>query len=239
MNGIRTNKTVDGIETTYFVLNDKILAEKSDGKDIVYHYSSDKLIGFAFNGVEYIYERNIQRDVLRIYQKDDLTLVAEYNYDAYGNHVVINHTANKMGNVNPFRYRGYFFDVETDWYYLDARYCSPTLGRFISSDKISIFDETKSQINGLNLYMYCGDNPIEFKDDSGHGLIMALIIGAIVGAVTNMTAKFAGEVIQNTMQNGFNFSQWSFSSANSSLLAGATGAISGMISVIVPTGVIG
>lgn len=239
LNGIRTSKTINGVKTTYSILNDKILAERSDGKEIVYRYSSDKLIGFAFNGVEYIYERNIQGDVLRIYRKDNLSLVTEYHYDAYGNHVVVNHTDERIGDVNPFRYRGYYFDSETGWYYLNARYYSPTMGRFISPDELSILDETKSQINGLNLYMYCGDNPIKYKDETGNGLIMALIIGAIVGAVTNMVAKFAGEVIQNTIAYGLDFSQWSFSSLGNYLLAGATGAISGMVSVVAPAGIIG
>ena len=154
LNGIRTSKVVNGVKTTYFILNDKILAEKSEVKEIVYRYSFDKLIGFAFNDVEYIYERNIQGDILRIYRKDNLTIVAEYHYDAYGNHEVINYTDDTIGDINPFRYRGYYFDSETGWYYLNASYYSPTMSRFISPDELSILDETKSQINGLNLYMY-------------------------------------------------------------------------------------
>ncbi len=85
-------------------------------KDIIYHYAMEKLVGFLYNNVEYIYERNIQGDILGIYKKDDLTKVAEYVYDAYGNHQVINYTVNNIGDINPIRYRGYYYDQETKLY---------------------------------------------------------------------------------------------------------------------------
>jgi len=56
--------------------------------------------------------------------------------------------------LNPFRYRGYFFDIESNLFYLNSRYYDPEVGRFISPDIISILDETKGQINGLNLYVF-------------------------------------------------------------------------------------
>lgn len=230
LNGIRTSKTVDGVKTTYSLLNNKILAEKSDGKEIIYRYSSDKLIGFAFNGVEYIYERNIQGDVLRIYRKDSLSLVAEYHYDAYGNHEVINHTDEKIGDVNPFRYRGYYFDVETGWYYLNARYYSSAMGRFISPDELSILDETKSQINGLNLYMYCGDNPVMNVDPSGKFFLTALLIGVIAGAAIGFTTQVVndykddGQVFNGSVSIGDYFG----GTLCGALLGGTIGAIVGI-----------
>ena len=203
LNGIRTSKTVDGVKTTYSLINNKILAEQSDDKEIIYRYSSDKLIGFTFNDVEYIYERNIQGDILRIYQNDNLTLVAEYQYDAYGKHKVINHTEDNIGGINPFRYRGYYFDVETGWYYLNARYYSPAMGRFISPDELSILDETRSQINGLNLYMYCGDNPVMKVDPSGNVIfsIFAIVIGAAIGATVSAATNIVSQGIENGWEN--------------------------------------
>lgn len=230
LNGIRTSKTVDGVKTTYSLLNNKILAEKSDGKEIIYRYSSDKLIVFAFNGVKYIYERNIQGDVLRIYRKDSLSLVAEYHYDAYGNHEVINHTDEKIGDVNPFRYRGYYFDVETGWYYLNARYYSSAMGRFISPDELSILDETKSQINGLNLYMYCGDNPVMNVDPSGNFFLTALLIGVIAGAAIGFTTQVVndykddGQVFNGSVSIGDYFG----GTLCGALLGGTIGAIVGI-----------
>ena len=201
LNGIRTSKTVDGVKTTYSLLNNKILAEQSDDKEIIYRYSSDKLIGFTFNDVEYIYKRNTQGDVLRIYRKDNLTLVAEYQYDAYGNHKVINYTEDNIGDINPFRYRGYYFDVETGWYYLNARYYSPIIGRLISPDELAILDESRSQINGLNLYMYCADNPVMNVDPSGRDWWSDFwkgVVGIVVGVIVSVTEVVAGTILMIT-----------------------------------------
>ena len=229
LNGIRTSKTVNGIKTTYYVLNNKILAEKSDNKEIIYRYSSDKLIGFAFNGVEYIYERNIQGDVLRIYQKDNLTLVAEYHYDAYGNHEVINYTDDTIGDINPFRYRGYYFDSETGWYYLNASYYSPTMSRFISPDELSILDETKSQINGLNLYMYCGDNPVMNVDPGGRNWWSDFwkgVGGIVVGVVVSVAEMVAGAALMITGV-GAGIGAGLISTGLGSIIGGAMNAIHG------------
>ena len=73
-----------------------------------------------------------------------------------------------IGYINPIRYRGYFFDNETSLYYLNARYYDPKLGRFISPDTLSILDDTMGEINGLNLYMYCGNNPVNRFDQNGY-----------------------------------------------------------------------
>ena len=68
-------------------------------------------------------------------------------------------------------------------YYLNSRYYDPETGRFISPDVLSILDETKGQINGLNLYMYCYDNPIMYCDQLGNlaFFILTAIIGAAIG----------------------------------------------------------
>ncbi|MDE6613305.1 MAG: RHS repeat-associated core domain-containing protein, partial [Clostridia bacterium] len=71
-----------------------------------------------------------------------------------------------IGNMNPFRYNGYYYDVETGFYYLKTRYYDPELGRFISQDSIEYADlET---INGLNLYAYCANNPVMYFDPNGN-----------------------------------------------------------------------
>ena len=67
---------------------------------------------------------------------------------------------------NPIKYRGYYYDTETGWYYLNARYYSPEWCRFISPDDTSYLDP--ESVNGLNLYCYCGNDPINFVDPSGH-----------------------------------------------------------------------
>lgn len=68
---------------------------------------------------------------------------------------------------NPFRYRSYYYDFETNLYYLNSRYYDPLLGRFINADKIYLLNEMKDVFNGLNLYAYCGNNPVINIDASG------------------------------------------------------------------------
>lgn len=97
--------------------------------------------------------------------------MVQYKYDAWGNHSVqdangadINDAAH-VGSVNPFRYRGYYYDTETGLYYLKTRYYDPETGRFITIDDTSYLDP--EIINGLNLYAYCGDNPVMRTDSQG------------------------------------------------------------------------
>ena len=70
--------------------------------------------------------------------------------------------------LNPFRYRGYYYDYETELYYLNSRYYDSETGRFINADDISILNTAKDEINGLNLYAYCFNNPINDTDANGN-----------------------------------------------------------------------
>ena len=153
---------------------------------INYHYILNKLVGFTYNkdnkASNYIYRRNIQGDIIGIY--DSLgNEVGWYAYDAYGKCYVkykdnSSEEEKTILNTNPFRYRWYYYDNETGLYYLNARYYDPGIGRFISPDVLTILDETKGQLNGLNLYMYCNNNPIMYVDPSGRlfGMIFAIIV---------------------------------------------------------------
>ncbi len=76
-------------------------------------------------------------------------------------------TSTSVGRLSPFRYRSCFFDEETGLYYLSARYYDPAAGRFLSADAISVLDDTATQINGPDLYAYCGNNPVMRADPSG------------------------------------------------------------------------
>ena len=78
-------------------------------------------------------------------------------------------------------YKGYIYDVETQLFYCNSRYYSPKLRRFISPDSIDYLDP--ESINGLNLYAYCGNDPVNKYDPSGHFAISALVISVVIGAV--------------------------------------------------------
>ena len=88
-------------------------------------------------------------------------------YDAWGvcYTIVLDDDATDIANLNPFRYRSYYYDIETNLYFLKTRYYDPKIGRFITIDDISYL--APDTINGLNLYAYCLNNPIIYHDQSG------------------------------------------------------------------------
>ena len=140
-------------------------------------------------------------------------VVVEYVYDAWGNHAVLDANGNDLtdsshiGNRNPFRYRGYFYDVETGLYYLQTRYYDPEVGRFLNMDSISYADP--EQIHGLNLYAYCGNDPVNNIDPTGHFLVALLLaLGGIVagGLITGTVAaanRPKGESFGGAFLGGF------------------------------------
>ena len=97
-------------------------------------------------------------------------------------------------DINPFRYRGYYYDAETGLYYLNSRYYDPETGRFISPDDVDVLSDTLTQPNGLNLYAYCYNNPVMMTDPDGaftltwwQKMLIGLafiVLGAVVTAVT-------------------------------------------------------
>ena len=107
-------------------------------------------------------------------------------YDAYGNYKILLDT-NGIGTLNPIRYRGYYYDVETGLYYLINRYYDPEIGRFISPNN---FDSINlSEVNGLNLYLYGNNmhNSIKYRNTgTGMGGIVSTngvsIISTTVGS---------------------------------------------------------
>ena len=143
--------------------------------------------------------------------------MVEYKYDSWGNHAVLDAngadiaSATHIGNLNPFRYRGYYYDAETGLYFLKTRYYDPEVGRFITIDDISYIDP--ETINGLNLYAYCGNNPVMNVDPNGHKWwefwkwdwakifgwvatgIMAIAATVFVVAGTFFTAGLAGALM--------------------------------------------
>ena len=105
-------------------------------------------------------------------------MVAKYLYDAWGNCTISSESTNTaVAAANPIRYRGYYYDDDTGLYYCNARYYSPKWRRFISPDDTAYL--TPESINGLNLYCYCNNDPVNYCDPSGSS---AIVIGLIVGA---------------------------------------------------------
>ena|GEM_PF-5675897 len=113
----------------------------------------------------FYYIKNLQGDVVQVIGTSG-QVVAEYAYDAWGN-FEITQNVNDIANLNPIRYRSYYYDNETNLYYLKSRYYDSDTGRFINADAIEILQATKYDTNGLNLFMYCNNDPINHVDHSG------------------------------------------------------------------------
>ena len=136
--------------------------------------------------------------------------MVEYKYDAWGNHEAVVADGNyvTLANLNPFRYRGYYYDSETGLYFLQTRYYDPETGRFVSSDSIEYADP--ETICGLNLYAYCGNNPVMNVDSTGTFLLSFLIclaigvgVGIVGGAVVGgVSAAVNGENVWNGIWKG-------------------------------------
>ena len=116
----------------------------------------------------YYFVRNIQGDVIALVDESGNRLV-EYTYDAWGNilDTVYYGDAQYYAAYNPFRYRGYVYDIETGLYYLNSRYYDPEIGRFISTDTTDILTATPMGLTDKNLYAYCDNNPVVRVDRGG------------------------------------------------------------------------
>lgn len=165
-NGIRTSKTVNG-KTTYFNSENGVLLSQTDGiNTLVYQYDLAGVpLGFIFNDTQYFYITNQMNDVIGITDSNG-EIVANYEYDEWGNEIL--NDSSKIAEINPLRYRGYFHDTETGYYYLQSRYYNSEICRFINADIPQIAQKGKDDINGLNLFAYCNNNPVNSVDYSGY-----------------------------------------------------------------------
>ena len=164
-NGIRVSKTVNGVTTNYLLDGTRII-KQSDGTDVLWYYydATGSVVSFDLNGTPYYYVKNLQGDILAITNASGQKVV-EYSYEAWGK--VESITGSLVGTVgakNPFRYRGYYYDAETEWYYLFNRYYYPGAYRWISADE---YCSTSQTLVEQNMFNYCGNNPLFRKDSSG------------------------------------------------------------------------
>ena len=108
-------------------------------------------------------------------------MVVEYRYNAWGGDMSISGTMCQiMGELNPFRYRGYYFDQESGLYYLNSRYYDPEIGRWVSPDNTeTMLEHLDDSIFATNLYAYCLNNPVNYFDPTGEFAITILAIAGV------------------------------------------------------------
>ena len=123
-------------------------------------YAADTFFTFFF-------EKNLQGDITAVYNENGVKVLS-YTYDAWGNHTTTWHTGmgtDLFADYNPFRYRGYYYDTETGWYYLQSRYYNPKWGRFLNEDGLIY---SQAGLIGYNMYTYCGNEPVLGYDPTGY-----------------------------------------------------------------------
>ena len=164
--GQRISKTVEDVTTEFFYAGDILAGQKTGDNILMWIYDNNgAYIGFTYNGVEYYYVYNLQGDVEAITDSTG-AIVASYTYGAWGSSISVkNHTTSgvNIAEINPIRYRGYYYDDETLFYYLNSRYYDPGHCRFINADS-----QLNSDYTGYNMFAYCGNNPVNRSDSTGH-----------------------------------------------------------------------
>ena len=165
-NGDRISKYTNGVTTKFDIFNGKILEQHDKNNILHFQYSDETLVGFILNHVQYYYVTNLNGDIVAITDANG-NLVAKYTYDVWGNVLDIepfekeNEEQLNVARLNPFRYRGYYYDNESGLYYCNSRYYSPELCRFITPLDYSSIDSSNKYT--LNRYAYCYNSPIVHK----------------------------------------------------------------------------
>ena len=174
MAGVRSSKTVGSTTYKYDTLSGKIMRQTWDDQVIDFIYDeSGKPYAMLYDNTTYYYVLNVQGDVVGLLNSIGV-LIAEYSYDPWGKLLNIKTWGDLPGEdewylsvaeVNPLRYRGYYYDTETGFYYLQTRYYDPAIGRFINADEFAT-----TNVVGLlssNMFAYCENNPVNRSDVNG------------------------------------------------------------------------
>ena len=194
MAGVRSSKTVGSTTYKYDTLSGKVMRQTWLGKAIEFIYDENNQpyamrYRSTTNGVynTYYYVLNVQGDVVGLLNSSG-AIAAKYTYDPWGKVTVqnpsgtTNVSSSFIGNINPLRYRGYYYDTETGFYYLQTRYYDPAIGRFINADTYATTDA--EGLLSTNMFAYCENNPVMGTDPTGEWVVQAAVIGAVIDVAT-------------------------------------------------------
>lgn len=177
--GLRGTKTVttggNTVKSEYVYANGLLAYEKRGNSELFFFYDSYghlTAIRYYADATKTTYSQfyaitNSMGDVIGFINPDGVT-VATYEYDAWGNcTITLDSSGVDIANLNPIRYRGYYFDSETGLYYLQSRYYDPEIGRFLNIDDPVVLKESPMVLTDKNLFAYCDNNPVTRTDDDG------------------------------------------------------------------------
>lgn len=192
--GVRLMKVTNGNTTYQKFVNDHLFYEKHpNGYEFIYKYDSDnRPVGFTFvnNGTpsQYYFIVNALGIIEQIIDSNGNAVVT-YNYGIFGDVLSYTDTSGYSFNIYcSLRYKSYCYDKESGWYYLINRYYIPKWRRFLTPDDLKNikFDN----IDSLNLYAYCGNNPLGASDPKGEYILTYLFFGMIAFCSAFFSASF-------------------------------------------------
>jgi RHS repeat-associated protein len=214
--GIRTQMTVNkgsgDVTTVYNTVGGVVTWEKTGtNPTIFYTYDGNgKLVSLEYKSAIYFYARNAQNDVIGLVDATTGNWVAQYVYDAWGRSLavmdgsgtpVLETDTSHIANVNPYRYRGYRYDTESCLYYLNSRYYSPTISRFVNSDGIV---GNIGSVLSHNMYSYCLNNPASMHDATGTRAMMLETVEATPHHDGVVISTAAGNVPPASIEESLN-----------------------------------
>ena len=216
MAGVRSSKTVGSTKYDFTTLSGLVTRQTGGGKTIDFVYDeNNQPLAMKYNNTLYYYVLNAQGDVVRIVNSSR-SVVASYTYDPWGK---IISSSGTLADINPLRYRGYYYDSETGFYYLQSRYYDPEIGRFINADSYASTDATG--LLSTNMFAYCENDPVNKSDPSGEAFsLITIAVGATVGALVNAAGTAAANILEGKDWN------------DGIGLALLSGAVSGAVSTI-------
>jgi len=160
--------------------------------------------GKIYKEIPYYFQKNLQGDIIAIVDKD-AQLVARYSYDAWGKILSITDKDGNpisplsahVANINPYRYRGYYYDTEIGLYYLQSRYYNPKINKFVNADQ-----QFGSMILGTNLFAYCENSSIVGADHDGRRTYFLNGIGnANNGESPSYAKDFANKLMEKKVRD--------------------------------------
>ena len=216
--GLRTQKTYGSTTYNYYYADGQLIRQTWGTHYIDFLYDETGSVYSIINdGTQYYFVKNLQGDVVQIRSVYG-TVVVEYTYDAWGNVLSITGLyADTLGQNNPIRYRGYYQDFETGFYYLQSRYYDPAIRRFINADG---YVNANGDFLGFNMYAYCGNHPVSRADDGGE--FWHILVGAVVGVV----GQYISDVVSNVISGK---KGWDILKPTSSIVDYAAAAASGAV----------
>lgn len=195
--GLRIQKKdYRGITWDYIYDGDKLIYESSPYGKLNFLYDENNMLyGFIKNNTEmYLYIRDNLQNIIAI-TKLSGEIVVKYTYEAWGKLLsTTGSLASIIGTLNPFKYKGYYYDQESGMYYCKSRYYVPDWCRWLNADNpenIKI-----GNVVDTNLFAYCNNQPLIYFDENGNipkwlkkTLIAATIVVGTVAFVAAIVAS--------------------------------------------------